>query len=320
MQRLLESSGVSAEDFYGKALGEGYSDSPWVSDTTLQWADILYKAEALSGDSAIALRFGDFLSPDTLGPLGYAFLSSENIKAAVSLLIKYWPIISDEVELHTEERPEALAIVIRSQIAEPRKRVLFIETIISGIISFARMLTNNSIDNMVLALDYAPPSYAKQYDKQLRALSTFLSDQCRVEVPNDLLRQKINTSNRYAQAVLKYQCEMIAANFYAHYTESARVRWHLVESRLLNASIAGVAKALSMSERTLRRKLQSENTSFSVLKDEVSCALAEEYLRSTEFSLEDIALLVGYSERNSFKRAFRRWKGISPKEFREQHK
>lgn len=320
MQQLLGSAGVSAGEFYEQASSAAHRDAPWLSETTLQWADILYRAEVLSGDSALALRFGDHLSPDTLGPLGYAFLSSENIHAAVNLLIKYWPIISDEVELSVTEGYSSLAIVIESGIDMPRKRVLFIESIISGIMRFATMLSNSRFDDVVVSLDYPPPSYAPQYEIRLGLPVGFCKTRCSVELPEKFLRQKINTSNIYAQAVLKYQCEMIAANFYTHYTASARVRWHLVESRLLQSSVKAVAKALSMSERTLRRKLVVENTSFSVLKDEVSCTLAEEYLRSTEFSLEDIALLVGYSERNSFKRAFRRWKGISPKEFRAQFK
>ena len=77
-------------------------------------------------------------------------------------------------------------------------------------------------------------------------------------------------------------------------------------------SIGGVARALAMSERTLRRRLTDEGTSFRELADEVHRTLAEEMLRSGALSVDDVAIRLGYAEATSFIAAFKRWTGTTP--------
>ena len=74
-----------------------------------------------------------------------------------------------------------------------------------------------------------------------------------------------------------------------------------------------------MSERTLRRHLEAESTSFRAIFDEIRNLLSKEYLLATELTVADIAHLLGYSETVNFRRAFVRWNEITPIEYREQH-
>ena len=73
-----------------------------------------------------------------------------------------------------------------------------------------------------------------------------------------------------------------------------------------------------MSERTLRRKLKNESVSFRALFDEVRDLLAIEYLTKTTLTVADIAHLLSYSETVNFRRAFVRWNGMTPSEYRQQ--
>ena len=71
-----------------------------------------------------------------------------------------------------------------------------------------------------------------------------------------------------------------------------------------------------MSVRTLQRRLAEEDCVFSELVDEVRAELAVEMLRNTEASLGEIAGETGYSAQTNFIRAFKRWTGKAPTEFR----
>jgi AraC-like DNA-binding protein len=71
-----------------------------------------------------------------------------------------------------------------------------------------------------------------------------------------------------------------------------------------------------MTTRSLRRKLEDEETSFIAIVDDVRCSLAIEYLKTTMMSTDDIALLLGFSEPTNFRRAFKRWTGKTTKEYR----
>lgn len=77
-------------------------------------------------------------------------------------------------------------------------------------------------------------------------------------------------------------------------------------------TIASVARQLAMSERTLRRRLAEENTTFRDLVEEVHRVLAEELLATGALSVDDVALRLGYAEATSFIAAFKRWTGTTP--------
>lgn len=99
---------------------------------------------------------------------------------------------------------------------------------------------------------------------------------------------------------------------------SARVR-HLLHARQpLWPSVDAVADALSMSRRTLLRKLESEKISYQQLLDEARNELACWYLRQSRLPLGHIAEKMGFSDQTNFSRSFRRWKGATPKDYRRQ--
>jgi AraC-like DNA-binding protein len=78
-----------------------------------------------------------------------------------------------------------------------------------------------------------------------------------------------------------------------------------------------LANTHNMSERTLRRRLAEEETSYRDLLDEVRSHLAREYLRDTPLTVVDIASLLGFEDVANFRRAFRRWTGLAPQKYRE---
>ena len=72
-----------------------------------------------------------------------------------------------------------------------------------------------------------------------------------------------------------------------------------------------------LSERTLRHQLAQEGTSYRALLDEIRERLAEELLITQGLPVTEIAHRLGYVEVSSFSQAFRRWKGMSPRAFRQ---
>lgn len=89
--------------------------------------------------------------------------------------------------------------------------------------------------------------------------------------------------------------------------------------RLLPRGLPGmeaVARELGTSGRTLRRRLAEEGLTFERVRDAALSAIAKDRLRDTRLSLEEVAYLVGFSEASAFRRAFRRWTGMTPGRFR----
>ncbi len=75
----------------------------------------------------------------------------------------------------------------------------------------------------------------------------------------------------------------------------------------------GTASGLGISARTLQRRLRENGTSFSAVLEELRRELSGELLADKKLAVSDVALLLGYSEPSAFQRAFRRWRGVSPR-------
>jgi AraC-like DNA-binding protein len=83
-----------------------------------------------------------------------------------------------------------------------------------------------------------------------------------------------------------------------------------------DACLVMVARDLRLSARTLQRQLEAAATSFNELLEDVRRAHAMRYVGETEHSVLQIAGSLGYADASSFRRAFRRWTGVSPTRFR----
>src|SRR5262249_54999294 len=95
-----------------------------------------------------------------------------------------------------------------------------------------------------------------------------------------------------------------------------RVRVALGERLASDPSPSEIAAALGMSARSLQRRLQEPGTTYAPLFDETRRGLACRHLRDEGYSVTEIAFILGFDDASSFARAFRRWTGRSPSEYR----
>ncbi|MGH8806302.1 MAG: AraC family transcriptional regulator [Noviherbaspirillum sp.] len=93
--------------------------------------------------------------------------------------------------------------------------------------------------------------------------------------------------------------------------------------RLLRRHLAGempsleeVGKSLAMTPQTLRRRLHEEGQGYQAIKDDLRRDAAIEYLARSDLSLNEIAAMLGFSESSTFHRAFKKWTGVAPGEYR----
>jgi AraC-like DNA-binding protein len=119
--------------------------------------------------------------------------------------------------------------------------------------------------------------------------------------------------------VLKAHAEDLLRRLKATQTTSGIVE-HLLVTGLPEGrcDIESVAKRLGVSRQTLYRRLKAESTVFQELLDGVRRDLAARYFRDPELTVNDVALMLGFSESSAFHRAFRRWFGVGPKTYRQR--
>ncbi len=92
----------------------------------------------------------------------------------------------------------------------------------------------------------------------------------------------------------------------------------IIRQDFSESSSAAVAQRMSISDRTLRRRLAAEGVSFQDLVNRLRYEQAQKALASTQLSIGDIARFLGYSDTSNFGHAFRQWSGMSPRQFRQR--
>jgi AraC-like DNA-binding protein len=126
----------------------------------------------------------------------------------------------------------------------------------------------------------------------------------------------LTTAHASASQLAQEQCERALAELNQPQLIN-RVREAMLTARGEFQDLAGVAKTLGVSERTLKRKLQAEGAAFSEISDNVRCEHASALLRDPKLSIDEVAERTGYADTSNFSRAFRRWTGKTPAAFRK---
>ena len=134
----------------------------------------------------------------------------------------------------------------------------------------------------------------------------------RVAFPASYLRAELPRANPAAVALAEEVCADLAGRRREEAPVVQQVRILLAQRLAFDPSAGGVATALALGERTLRRRLAAEGTSFQRLLDEVRTSLAAQLLATGSLSVEQVAHRLGYAESAAFIHAHRRWHGTTP--------
>ncbi len=193
----------------------------------------------------------------------------------------------------------------------------FIETMFAAIVKFGRMLLGEGGDFHELRLSFPRPRYAKVYREYFRIPVKFGCHEDAVVLDHALLDAPLEgafpTLHEQAQFRVEQRLQRIPRRTgLVAAIEDAFAR----KPRLLGQGIDGVAAEIGLHPRTLQRRLRETGSQYAELHGRVRYRLAMRYLEDPAADIEDISERLGFSDRRSFTRAFRRWSGVSPSSFR----
>lgn len=147
----------------------------------------------------------------------------------------------------------------------------------------------------------------------LGALPTvFDVEAARLSLPASYLDAELPRASPAAQVLAEELCADLATRRRDAGVLAQQVRILLAQRLAFDPSAAGVARALALGERTLRRRLAADGTSFQALLDELRIALAARLLATGSLSVTEVAHRLGYAEAASFIHAHQRWHGLPP--------
>lgn len=272
----------------------------------------------LSGDPTIGLRLGEPYIPQRYGLFGYAMLSAATFRHALALAENFGRLTFSFYTLSfgvsgrqawfamTEPPPieqELVDLYLDRDMSAAR--VDFSEIMGRPFPVQSASLTHDGHGRQQVYRDY--------FDCDLQ----FSAGEGKFLFAADLLDDPLPQSDPESSRHFQQQCQLLIAKLSTkgHFVDDVRM---LILARPgYFPDIDLVAERLEMSTRTLRRRLKEEGTSYRALLDEIRFGLAREYLGKTKLPMEEICVLLGYSESGNFSHAFRRWSGVTPSQWRQ---
>ena len=316
--RALEAAGADPIEILRDAHVERVrSNDPLLRITDSDINAIYERAVAATGDPCFGLRVADYILPGMLHALGYALLASETLADFCNRLVRYWALAAQSADFSVAEE----AGLLRLQ-GVPRSATLCFETqdtFVALVLRLMRMAYQGQLQPERVALRRPLPIAGDAAYREYFGCPVAF-DQPAIALYFDLavMREPLSGASRE----LAQHNDHIVMGYLQKLDRDdivTRVRAQIVSGLSGDSFSRGaVAASVNMSASTLQVKLARAGVSFQQLLDETRRELALGYIEQSRLSITEIAFMLGFSDLSNFIRAFRRWTGKSPTEFRSQ--
>lgn len=318
---LLESGVPVAQALAGSGIAESRLHAPATRVSYRQMLAVFRNAHRLSPDPALALRAGQRMRVTAYGMYGYALLSSPSHAAAIDLAIKYHRVMGPVADI-SFSRSDGTAIweyqpILSLDSSEDFYRFV-LEFQFSSHLTLYKDLYGSSFEFAGVRTVYAAPAHARLYKRLFKCPVSFGQSSNEVLFDAAWMSDPTVYSDPITNAMVSEMCEQSLAQLNQAEGIAAVVHRLLIEHPGRFPDIDTVAAGLSMNTRTLRRRLETEQTSYRKILAEVRMRLAIEYLRKTDMTTEEIGTRLGYSDAANFRHAFTRWTHRPPSDFRSR--
>lgn len=314
--RALEARGIDGRALAARAgVDVAGLDNPYlrcpVAVTTRLWT----LAVEATADPCFGLWASRFVSQTTFHGLGFAVFASRTLHEAFERFVRYGRLVNDVAEFQLRRiagREQLFFVPLKWQ---PRPADEAIDAALCHVVRTARMLTGGKVNPAAVRLERQEPCPSEPFRKVFRAPVQFGQRENVLEFAASDADERLPSGN----AELARHNDEAVARYLARIEDehlSNRLRRWLAD-QLAGGEPAeeAAARALGMSLRNLQRRLQQEGTTY---RETLNCTrqeIARTYLEERRASVTEIAFRLGFSDSNSFSRAFRRWTGLSPRAY-----
>ncbi|HWU75968.1 MAG TPA: AraC family transcriptional regulator [Rhodanobacter sp.] len=313
--QVLEWSGIASE----RALeGTGIQAAHREADlrlTTQQDAMLLANAVRLTGDAGLGFKLGLCSTLTWHGTLGFALMSSPTLRDALRLWQQYLCTRIASFDIRLLEQGRSVEIYIQDLARGAPMRHCAIERLATMTARLAGQLVQRMLPEVELWFPEECPDYYAAYQERLTTVH-FGTGVCMIRMPINYLDLPLPETNAVALRQARQQCEQERLKYGFNECLIERTKNLLLRKDGTCLKIDEVATALYMSSRTLKRKLHQQGFQFRQLVDDVRKREVMGDLVNTTMTIDEIAGRRGYADAANLTRAFRRWMGEPPSQYR----
>lgn len=268
-------------------------------------------------DPYFGLHMGEFAKPGSWSILGYMMMNCRTLGEALEKSVRCSRIIGNLIEARMQFQLTKIKGIFFTPSHAPEMSRRCLEATFASVMRLMRTLTGRQINPLEVTFIYPEPTSRSEYERFFQCPVQFgqkdnsiIMDISAANIPvlmpsPDLLEY----FEKYAQEFL---AEMERKD------EHTRAVTRIILSKLDDEALSTnkVASELAVNVRTLQKRLEYEGVAFSDLYKDIRQRLAQRYLREN-YTVEQITYMLGFSEPSVFRKAFKKWSGVTPREYRE---
>lgn len=282
--------------------------------------DFLTRVTACNTDINLGLKVGKKLTPISFGELGSAILSAPSSLESLIIGSDYIRINAAYYDMRPSSKFDSLVIEFIELTDLSTTQQFQTEVLMQTVQNFIETLLGKPFTEGLFTFPYPEPENYSSYSDYFHSPSSFNVKHACVTIPKHLFEKRSPFYNpelwKSYQIKLTKNLNSLINMSDAFFTKKIHNALNAYPPPLPN--IGELASTLHITDRTLNRRLKAEGTSFREIKNEVLKNYAVFYLLESDLTIDAIAGQLGYKDFSSFRRAFKKWQGISPQEFRNK--
>lgn len=303
---LLAAAGIPDEALDAKRWPIDYITRLW------------HAAERCTGDPGLGLKTGAGVSPGSINVVGFALQSAATLRQGITMVQKYQPLISDGGRFQMLVGNATTWVVYHPRQGELAFSPHQLEAVLAAVVTFSSWVMGVALHPRRVQFSHARLGPLKGYHEVFGCPVDFEQAFSGLQVDNALLDKPLPQADPLlAKMHEQYSSAHLAALAMSHVSVDELRQWLVAHIGPQAPLRAQAAQVLGISERTLARRLQKQGQTFDGLLDEVRRDMALQAVADPQRALGDIALSLGFAESSTFTRAFQRWTGMAPGQWRK---
>lgn len=277
----------------------------------------LYRAVASTLDDEMLGLWSRPIRTGTLKYLMLSLLDAPTLLVALNRFVRFWNLLLDDYRLQISSKNKLLRLALRERTDGTQLKPLGHELMMKLIHGIASWLIGREISVQRVEFSFARPRHAEDYAFLYPGEVHFNADVTSIYFSYQDGAEVLKREKHELWAFLKRAPEDWTFSAVHRASIAARTREYLEQNMSQPVSIQDLAQALHLSVRTLNRRFAEEETHFQAVKDGLRRDIAVHRLTNSNTSVAAIAFDLGFSEATGFCRAFKKWTGSSPSDYRK---
>ncbi|OUS24633.1 hypothetical protein A9Q99_23995 [Gammaproteobacteria bacterium 45_16_T64] len=318
--QVAEQMGASVSELLeGTGIDEQIFINPEVYITFGQYKKMKARALEVVKDPSFHFKYGTSINLTEHGKLGHAAFSSLTFEDALKKVIKYIKILNRMYHLDAEFQGDIVHLKLDTINPEKRFYVVEIEQIMSAMYHALSVLPQDHSNMLEVRFNYSAPKYRHIYHDYFGERCYFDCEDNEIVFNIKELKQFWTAGDQMIERIANKNCDDALQQLDDVEGLPGKIRDIIINSERGFPNQEMVAEELNMPLRSMARYLKKQHTSFQEIMDTVREELAIQYLETTQWCIDEIADLLGYSSAANFSRAFKKWTGLRPSEYRANH-